>query len=315
MTAPLAHSPPHMASTIALRCDDAPVRTAVRAWLDGTEISPPDPLAVHVRLVGRLGPQEDRRTPFRQPTVIIRSGSPDQPTRLDWRTAPATAELGIHPEASVFLTPEAVARLDECLSTFFTPVLILLLRRARWHHIHAATVMDPSGRGWLLAGDSHAGKSTTTALLGANGWRVGADDSAFLFAHDGRVLARAPRSLIALRPGGRALLAQAVGRDLDHIDPHPFSPSDLGTSWTPQIAPQIALFLASGGTRTSGTPLSAPAALAQLVRASAWVMLEHEFAQQHLDLLTDLARQVRAYRVVLGPDLSADPSLILDLVQ
>jgi len=54
--------------------------------------------------------------------------------------------------------------------------------------------------------------------------------------------------------------------------------------------------------------------VAGLVRWSAWVMLEPERAQQHLDLLARLAAQVRGYRVVLGRDLFRHPARLQELI-
>ena len=69
--------------------------------------------------------------------------------------------------ATIRLSPAAVTRLELCTRTFMMAILIVLLRRAQWYHLHAATAIDPDGRGWLIAGNAHAGKSTTAALLAA----------------------------------------------------------------------------------------------------------------------------------------------------
>jgi hypothetical protein len=54
--------------------------------------------------------------------------------------------------------------------------------------------------------------------------------------------------------------------------------------------------------------------VAELVRWSAWVMLELDLAQGHLDVLTRLTRQVRCYRVTLGSDLFTRPNRLIELV-
>ena len=56
----------------------------------------------------------------------------------------------------------------------------LLLGRIGRALIHAAAVVDPFDRGWLLVGDSHAGKTTTCATLISAGWRFVADDQVVL---------------------------------------------------------------------------------------------------------------------------------------
>ena len=174
------------------------------------------------------------------------------------------------------MTPAAVTQLDDCLRTFLSAVFILLLRRAGWHHIHAATVIDPRGRGWLLTGDTQAGKSTTAALLAAQAWPVGADDSAFLLRREGLVVATVPRAPIALRDGGRILLGHAMDARPNAGNKWTFWPDQLGARWIPEVTPRVILFLTPGNDLTVSEPMTAAETLAQLVRVSAWVMLERE---------------------------------------
>jgi len=49
--------------------------------------------------------------------------------------------------------------------------------------VHAGAVVDPDGRAWLLAGDTHAGKTTTCVSLVDAGWSFLADDQVVL-RHD-----------------------------------------------------------------------------------------------------------------------------------
>src|SRR5438105_552676 len=191
-----------MTSTIGLTCDDAPLCRAVARWLDHTRLEPPDGLGLDVR-VADAPPPPDVRTPFRQPGVVVRSGPPQGGVRVWWEVAPAFAELAPGATvARVTLSPAAIRELDLCTSSFLMTVLIFLLRRAGWHHVHAAT-------------------------------------------------------------------ATALGRR---------------------------------------------ETLVELVRWSAWVVLEPELAQPHLDLLGTLARQARAFRVTLGRDLFDHPDRLRELV-
>ena len=237
--------------------------------------------------------------------------------RLWWEVAPAFAELapgaGV---ARVTLSPAATRQLALCTSSFLTTVLIFLLRRAGWHHVHAATAVDPAeGRGWLVAGNAAAGKSTTAALLATCGWGVGTDDLAFLTAGcEGRVTVAACRAPIALRAGGRQLLRRIGGIPLAERDKSAFWPEDLGGVWTPRVAPDVVVFPSIGHGRTTATPLGRREALTELVRWSAWVVLEPELAQPHFDLLGALARQARAFRVTLGRDLFDHPDRLAELV-
>jgi len=50
------------------------------------------------------------------------------------------------------------------------------------------------------------------------------------------------------------------------------------------------------------------------VRWSAWVTLEADLAQAHLDLLGALAGQARSFRLTLGPDLFCGRDLLQGMV-
>jgi len=193
-------------------------------------------------------------------------------------------------------------------------VLIFLLRRAGWHHVHGATARDPTGRGWLFAGNSQSGKSTTAALLASRGWAVGTDDVAFLVQTDRGVEAVAQRATIALRPEGFALLGLAGGTPARGGQKTAFFPEELGGAWAERIAPQILVLPRVSGDVTRAEPIRPREALAELVRWSGWVLLEPALAQEHLDLLNALARQVRSYRLTLGPDLFERRDLFTELI-
>ncbi|HEX4601001.1 MAG TPA: hypothetical protein VH116_06390 [Gemmatimonadales bacterium] len=258
----------------------------------------------------------DDRPVFHQPDVLIRSGPPHGTLTLSWERAPALAEIAPGTQtARVTLSRLAVARLQECTCTFFMAVLIFLLRRAGWHHVHAGTAIDPAGRGWLIAGDSGAGKSTTAALFASHGWQVGTDDATFLAPAGAQVAAVAYRAPIALRPDAQRALGRSGGIPVAGRRKAAYWPEDLGGRWAPKVEPEIVAFTSVGEGPTRAARLGARAALAQLVRWSAWVVLEPDLAQEHLDLLARLARQARSYRVSLGPDLFTDVAGLPDLVR
>lgn len=297
-----------------VRCDDADVRAVLSAWLQELGLEPPTELTLDVTI--GAGPRAPRSPPvFEQPQIRFHRGPAGRGVVLSWRTAPATARVSPGSAvASVFLSPAAVRQLDRCARTFLMAVLIVLVRRAGWFHLHAATAIDPLGRGWLVAGNAGAGKSTTAALLAASGWRVGGDDAAFLERRDACIVAHSCRAPIALREAGRRLLARHGGGPLPARCKVGFRPEDLGGVWTPLVEPAIIMFTSVGRGRTTARPLERPPAAAELVRWSAWVILEPDLAQAHLDLLADLTRQARSYRVTLGRDLFARPDRLIELV-
>lgn len=285
---------------------------AIQAWLDGSELDPPCQLTVRVEIGTPPDLSTDRRPIFRQGNVLIHSGgSPSGEVVVSWEGAPAIARLiGQTTTLEMILSPDATLRLDECLRGFGMVALIFLLRRVGWHHVHAATAVDPAGRGWLLAGNTHAGKSTTAALLASRGWAVGCDDIAFLARSGEEVVVHAFRTPIALRPEGQEFLARQGGRLLLQRGKTLFTPEELGGRWIGTIHPDIILFTSVGTDYTSAQAIRGAEVLAELVRWSAWVALEPDLAQSHLDLLNALARQARCLRVTLGRDLFRDPSIL-----
>jgi hypothetical protein len=304
-----------MASEILVQCPDSSVRRQLREWLEEGRIVPPIPLSMDVRLERPVVRVDADPAAFQQPGVSLRLIPPDNRLSISWDAAPAVAELlPGEPKARVCLSREAVERLDESKRTFFLTVLVCLLRRAGWHHVHGGTAVDRKGRGWLFAGDSHSGKSTTTALVSSRGWAVGTDDIAFLAGAGERVEAHAFRSRIALRPGGHDLLARTGGVPLPERGKVGFWPDELGGGWVSRVDPEIVVFTTVGDDVTRAERLGPGELLAELVHWSAWVVLEPGLAQEHLELLTRLGSQSRGYRVSLGRDLFREADLLSELI-
>lgn len=305
-----------MSAGISIACDDPSVGRWLEEWLAAMRLAPPAPLAIAVR-VGIIAPLDDgdARTPFRQPQIEIRSGPPQGDVRLRWLAGPARAVIaaGGH-TAEVEIGPEALADRERLAQTFLSAVLIFLLRRAGWHHVHAAIARDPGGRDWLFAGNAQSGKSTTAALLATWGWAVGSDDITFLVQHDDSVEAVAQRAPIALRPAGFALLGLSGGTAARGGRKMAFFPEELGGSWAARVTPRIIILPRVEGDVTRAEPVRAREALVELVRWSAWVALEPALAQEHLDLLNALARQARCYRLTLAPDVFARRDLLMELI-
>ena len=302
-------------TTIEVLCPDPAVKAALEAWLTRLSLDVPVGLTFDVSVTTADLP-ELTETVFEQPEVRFARGAGGRGLRLAWDEAPAQAEVpGDGSIATIQMSPAAVAQLELCTRTFLMAVLIVLVRRLRWYHLHAATAIDPDGRGWLITGNAHAGKSTTAALLAASGWRVGTDDVAFLQRHGDRIIVHTCRAPIALRDGGYRLLARTGGVPLPDRGKVGYMPEDLGGVWTPLVDPEVVIFTVVGNARTTAHPLERRGAVAELVRWSAWVMLEPDLAQDHLDVLTRLAGQARCFRVTLGRDLFAHPNRLIELVQ
>lgn len=308
-------SPPQP-SAVRVACAEPRLRRSLQAWLDGSRLAPPSTLTLNVHVVEALPAEPLGAVVFRQPMVEMRAGPPGAGLHVSWTSAPAVATLlPGSTAATVFLSKAAVARLDECLRSFLLTVLIFLLRRVGWHHIHAAAATDPFGRGWLIVGDTRCGKSTTVALLGALGWPVATDDVAFLADAGDRTAVVGYRAPIALRDDVFRLVRRNGGTVLPKRGKVGYWAEELGSRWIPMVEPDILLFTSIGTPNTRIEPIPAAQALSQLVRCSAWVAVEPELAEEHLGLITRLARQARRYRVCLGRDLFDQPQRLAELAQ
>ena len=300
--------------TYELVCDDEIVRRLLQTWLDGTQLDWPGRfrLTVHVGDVPTcLASQIEI---FRQPSIIIQAGSESGLLRVEWDVAPAAAQVhATLPEAEIWLSQEAVDAMELAERSFLLVVLIFVMRRLGWYHVHGAALTDPKGRGWLIAGASNCGKSTTTALLGTRGWQIGTDDIGFLAHRDNRIVSMGMRTRIALRPGGAALLGATGGIAMERRNKEGFWPEELGSRWAPVVTPEIIAF-PKIGERTGVSKASPRTALSELVKWSVWVLCEPAYAQEHLDVLGAVARQSRCFDLTLGPDLFDHPDMLEEFI-
>ena len=302
------------ASGYTLQCPDSAAATTLRRWLDESRLAWPGPFHLDVTVSERCPFTPDPRSILRQPSVVIQAGPPHNTVRLEWDGAPAIAEVHpTRPEARLWLSPIAVPLLQGAERSFLLVLLVFLLRRLGWYHVHGAALIDPRGRGWMLAGPSHSGKSTTTALLASRGWRVSTDDIGFLVNRGGSAAILGMRSRIALRKDGLELLRARGGHALPSRGKEGFWPQDLGGDWTPEVVPRIIGFTQLGA-RTALTPLPPREVLSSLVKWSQWVLYEPVHAQEHLDALSRLAASAQSFDLTLGPDLFQRPSLLEELV-
>jgi hypothetical protein len=271
----------------------------------------PAGLRLQMEVVDTVTELEDSREIFRQGDGEFRAGEPLGGVHITWRVAPARARIDEHrAEAVIQISRKALGEIDYLLRSFLLVSLIFLWKRDGRYHVHAGSAIDSKGRGWMLIGDSSSGKSTTTALLAARGWRVSTDDIAFLEARGDRVAVLGFRSRIALRPGGFKLLGKAGGIPLESRGKTGFWPEELGSSWVQTVEPEIIVFTSIGGDRTTMSATSPVAAMRELLQWSMWVLFEPTAAQEHLDLLARLGRQARCYHARLAPDLFAAPGAL-----
>jgi hypothetical protein len=295
----------------AVQCADKAVRRETERWLADARAAPPQPIAISLVLTDTPWTGGDARPSLGQAGLRIHYGEPDGSVRVVWREGIGHAVVapGAEARVSIELVASAVEPGEPWLRGLLLPALIVALRRVGWHHVHAAVAREPTGRGWLIAGDAYAGKSTTAALLARHGWSVGADDTAFLVDGPDGVEAVAWRAPIALRSDAYALLARSGGRPLPQRGKIGFLPEELGGTWLPRVRVHVVALAARHNGPTRLEPLRPAAAVAELLSWSRLGLVESDGAQVHLDLLARAARQARCFRLRLGPDLfdSTDP--------
>ncbi len=309
-----------MSHEVALRTSHPVVQALVSTWITDARLEVPRP----VTLVIDVGPlpeaTHDPEIVFRHGRMAVHRGPGAGTLTLDWPGfGVAVLELG-STTAHVTITEAGLERTNELLRAFLLTVGIVLVRRAGLHHVHGATLQDPQKRGWLIAGTSGSGKSTTTALMARNGWSVGTDDIAFITAGDAEhttdvvawreQLALLEDAVVATgHSGGTALAARGKnGKTGWFVE-------DLGTKWVARITPEVLLFPAvRADSPTVLTPIRSRDALGRLMQFSAWVALEADLADEHLQLMTQLVKQSRAFDLSLGRDLFERPDMLLDVL-
>lgn len=304
-------------TALGVESNDAELADLVTTWLIESRMPVPETFRLALEVTDLVPELEDPRPCFTQAAVEVRAGEPLDWVHLRWQVAPAMARIEAGgPDATVYLSREALADPELLLRTFLMLVFIFLGRRSGRFHLHAGTAVDPLGRGWLLTGHSGSGKSTTIALLASRGWQVGTDDVAFLTEANGRAAVLGVRVPIALRPGGRELLAHHGGEGvtLPRRQKTGFYAEELGGHWRESVEPEFLLFLELGNGRTRLTPMEPTEAMRVLIQSSPWVLFESVAAQEHLDLLARLSRQARCFRAQLASDLFEAPGALGDFL-
>lgn len=182
--------------------------------------------------------------------------------------------------------------------------------------IHAAAVVAPNNHAWLIAGQTHSGKSTLVLGLLAAGWQFLSDDSLILAAADDRIFAHAwlgtsllDPILLLTYPHLQSYLGTAVG-DRRLIDLHSCYP----TQWIATTQPQGLLFpMFSPNTDIAMLESISPGmALGNLMSHTApWLM---ETPQAHLPRLQQLIARSQYFNLLLGSTLQTQPQLVADIL-
>jgi hypothetical protein len=179
---------------------------------------------------------------------------------------------------------------------------ILRLRQRRRYHIHAAGVVDPAGRAWLLVGPTGSGKSTLAYALARAGWAVLGDDGVIVEIRQQRVVAmgwreplRVSRTLASVFP--ELATEQTAARAIPG-DARQRAEMSVPAAACACVA---ALVWIQQGPVDHLAPVSPTQALVDLVRESAWVLIADGGAPAHLEALRHIVTEVPSYRLVHSP--------------
>lgn len=195
------------------------------------------------------------------------------------------------------------------LYSMLTLSCALLLGRMRRALVHAAAVVAPDGRAWLLTGDTHAGKSTTSVNLIQAGWRFVTDDHGVLArGDDGTMRMEGWPRRFHLDEGWDA---GAPVHRRGEVDPHQRWPG----MWL-RSAPVAGLLFPRVDAQqpTTLTRVAGSQALAGLMRQSPWLLADRARAADLLALLTE-ACSLPAYTLRLGLDTYRDTERLLDVLR
>lgn len=230
-----------------------------------------------------------------------------------------TAFFTLHPaagRATALLSERAFAQPQILANTHTLFALLLLLRARGLYHLHAAALVAPDERLWLICGAQRAGKTTLTTALGLSGWRPIADDSLLIgFDDEGEAQLAALKKYFHLDDGlldrwpGLARAARGhsyLGRTcVDGLGL--FNRGGLADQSFQRIdgvlLPQI---VRDKPTRLE--PISPSVALRQLAEQSTFLQLWPTETARQWRALTQLAAGARCFRFHSGADLLDHPT-------
>lgn len=177
---------------------------------------------------------------------------------------------------------------------------MLRLRQRGLFHLHAAGVVGPDGRAWLLAGESGSGKSTLAYALARDGWPVLGDDGVLIEQTTGAVMAHAWREPLQVSIELAAEFPELEERSgtVDWSDPRHRTPMPAVGA---RRAPVGALAIVRRAAHDALTPISPTEALVALIRQSPAVLMTDAHSARHLATLQALVTSVPVVRLEHTP--------------
>jgi hypothetical protein len=196
------------------------------------------------------------------------------------------------------------------VSAALTIIAGLLLVRSGRTPVHAGAVVHPeTGLAWLLVGDTHSGKSTTTANLVRAGWSYLSDDYVVLSCSDsGAVMVEGWPDDFHLDEGwhsGNPTGVRGTTRESDVRPNARLEKAELAGMFFPRVDASLP---------TSVTPTAGVIALERVIRQSPWLIADPLSARGVLDMMRSAAGKNTA-DIRLGRDTFANPQLLDQIVR
>jgi hypothetical protein len=216
----------------------------------------------------------------------------------------------------VWIGESVTARERAALARLIFNASMTAMRRCGLFELHAAGLVEPdSGAGILFVGPSGSGKSTFATQLATSGWQYLSDDTLLLTINGLNVEARALRRVFAvteptiaasLLAGYEGLLAEPVPFDplKRRFEPEKIFPGGFTDICVPRVIffPNI-----NGEPASDARRITQAETMARLIRMCPWACYDKPAARAHLEALSLLAQQTRAFELQAGTDLLGDP--------
>lgn len=207
-------------------------------------------------------------------------------------------------DAGITLPPGDRGAVSGEVFTTLTITAALLLGRLQRTLIHAAAAVDPEGGCWLLVGDTHAGKTTTTINLVRGGWSFLSDDHVVArLGSEGPEIEGWPRPFHVDEGWHEGQIAGRRGS---------VEPREFGTDRWLCTAPLAGLLFPQvrRDEPTQFRRMESAAALSLIIRQTPWLMVDPAAARNLLALLTKMST-LPAYHLSVGRDSYADSEILL----
>jgi hypothetical protein len=203
---------------------------------------------------------------------------------------------------------------------FWALGLLKLLLSRGFYTLHAASVLNPAGRGLLISGASGRGKSTLAIGLIRHGWGYLSDDVVLLRLQPHGVEASAGRKRFYVEAAAAPAYAglplgeertDVVGRCKRQV----YIEEAYPEQYVPSCLPRVLLFACLVAQAHSTLhPVGQVSALKYLLAQSGRQFFDRGTMAQHLEVLRRLLQQTVAYELHAGLDLYHRPLTLVHLL-